>query len=120
MTVARVACVTGDGGFLMMAGELATARRLGNPLIFVLMSDRHLSLITIKQEKKNNPAHGTRLFGEGCYSPDHIFGVPVFPAATTEEFRDALSEAARIDGPVVIDAFVSKSDYEDYILRGNV
>jgi acetolactate synthase-1/2/3 large subunit len=104
----------------MMAGELATAKRLGNPLIFVLMSDSHLSLITIKQEKKNNPGHGTRLFGDDYRSSDHIFGVPVFPTSTTKEFRDALSEAARIDGPAVIEAFVSKSDYEEYILRGNV
>ncbi len=116
----KVACVTGDGGFLMMAGELATAKRLGNPLIFVLMSDRHLSLITIKQEKKNNPAHGTRLFGEGYRSPDHLFGVPVFPASTAEAFREALSEADRAEGPAVIEAFVNKSDYENYILRGNV
>jgi len=114
-----VACVTGDGGFLMMLGELATAKRLGTKVIFILMSDRHLSLITIKQEKKNNPSHGTRLVSEIYRSSNNFFGVPVFTASTLKEFRDALDRAAGTDGPAVIEAFIHKADYEGYILKGN-
>ena len=111
--------VTGDGGFLMMAGELATARRLGTKVIFVLMSDKRLSLITIKQERKRHPAYGTDLFEERSGLSDKIFGVPVFAAATIPEFRDALKRASAIPGPAVIEAHVDKQDYEDLILKGN-
>jgi acetolactate synthase-1/2/3 large subunit len=116
---ATVACVTGDGGFLMMVGELATAMRLGTKVIFVLMSDSHLSLITIKQKKKNNPSHGTSLFTGKYLSSNNFFGVPVFTASTISEYKDALTRAFSTDGPTVIEAFVKKDDYEEYILKGN-
>lgn len=114
-----VACVTGDGGFLMMVGELATAMRLGTKVIFILMSDSHLSLITIKQENKNNPSHGTRLFTDDYRSASSFFGAPVFTASSIQEFSDALDRAAHAAGPVVIEAFIKKEDYETYILKGN-
>ncbi len=115
----NVACITGDGGFLMMVGELATAMRLGTKVIFVLMSDSHLSLITIKQEKKNHPSHGTRLFTDDYHSANNFFGVPVFTAATMVEFQDAFTRAESADSPVVIEAFVKKEDYTEFILKGN-
>ena len=36
----QVACVTGDGGFLMMAGEMATAINLETPVVFCGVVDR--------------------------------------------------------------------------------
>lgn len=114
-----VACVTGDGGFLMMAGEMATAVRLGTKVIFIVMADRDLSLITIKQEKKNFPGYGTRLFQDPPGSSSSIFGVPVLSAATIREFEAALAGAFETKGPVVIEALVNKSDYEGYVLKGN-
>ena len=47
----EVCAVVGDGGFLMMVGEMATAVRLRTKVVFALITDRHLSLIKIKQEK---------------------------------------------------------------------
>ncbi|MCK7480992.1 MAG: thiamine pyrophosphate-dependent enzyme [Candidatus Moduliflexus flocculans] len=35
----KVVCVTGDGGFLMMAGEMAVARREGLAVVFVILAD---------------------------------------------------------------------------------
>jgi len=113
-----VACVTGDGGFLMMVGELATAMRLGTKVIFVLMSDSHLSLITIKQEKKQHPGYGTGLFSDKYCSANSFFGVPVLTASTINEYRDALARASNANGPVVIEAFVNKDDYKSLILKG--
>ena len=114
-----VASVSGDGGLLMMVGELATALRLKTKVIFVVMSDRYLSLITIKQEKKHHPSYGTCLFTEN-YRPSHsFFGVPVYYASTIEEYREALEKALRSNGPVVIEALVQKEDYEDFVLKGN-
>jgi acetolactate synthase-1/2/3 large subunit len=46
-----VACV-GDGGFLMMVGEINTAVRLQLPVVFVVLRDRFLSLIKVKQSRK--------------------------------------------------------------------
>ncbi len=114
-----VACITGDGGLLMMVGELATALRLKTKVIFVLMSDRYLSLIAIKQEKKHHPSYGTSLFSENYRSSHSFFGVPVFTASTIKEYREALEKAFQSTGPAVIEAVVQKEDYEDFILKGN-
>ena len=57
----QVVCVTGDGGFLMMV-EMATAVRLGLPVVFVVLVDRHLQLITLKQEHQGFPCYGTPLW----------------------------------------------------------
>ena len=64
----QVVCVTGDGGFLMMAGEMVTAINLGTPVVFVILTDQNLQLIKIKQERKGFPQYGTRLFGD-AYNP---------------------------------------------------
>ncbi len=115
----EVACVTGDGGFLMMVGELATAMRLRTKVIFVLMTDSSLSLIAIKQENKHHPGYGTRLFGNSYGSTGCFFGVPVKAASTVEEYAEALAWATKADGPVVIEAFIKKMDYDGLILQGS-
>lgn len=115
----EVCCVVGDGGFLMMVGEMATALRLGIKVIFVLMWDKDLSLIGIKQERKGCKPYGTRLMDKDYISCDNFFGVPVLGASNVREYRDALDKAFAAEGPVIIKASVTKADYEGLILRGN-
>ncbi|GIX46146.1 MAG: hypothetical protein KatS3mg131_0357 [Candidatus Tectimicrobiota bacterium] len=50
-----VVCVTGDGGLLMQAGELATAARLGLPVVIVVLVDHSLQLIAVKQQRQGLP-----------------------------------------------------------------
>ncbi|CTQ50633.1 thiamine pyrophosphate-binding protein [Jannaschia donghaensis] len=42
----------GDAGFLMVAGELASAAALGLPVVFVVFVDRSLALIELKQRQR--------------------------------------------------------------------
>lgn len=116
-----VCCVVGDGGFMMMAGELATAVRLGTKVIFVLVSDGSLSLIRIKQERKAYARYGTTLRrdSDDYRSGSSFFGVPVIAATSREEYKRALTEAFEAEGPVVIEAFVETGGYDSLVLRGN-
>ena len=115
----EVCCVVGDGGFLMMAGEMATAMRLGKRIVFVLMTDNTLSLIRIKQNKKDYETYGTPLFS-GDYAPAaSYFGVPVLTADNRETYQAALKKAFAAEGPTIIEAFIRSSDYDDLVLRGN-
>ena len=63
-----VVCITGDGGFLMVLGELITARRYQLPLTVVVMADRELNLIKLKQNWKGaGPAAADGFIrGENC------------------------------------------------------
>ena len=53
-----VVAVVGDGGFGMYMGEIETAVRLGLRMLVVVMSDEHLSLIAMGQEKRGLPQYG--------------------------------------------------------------
>ena len=116
-----VCCVVGDGGFMMMAGEMATAVRLGTKVVFVLVSDGSLSLIRIKQEKKEYARYGTALRrdSDNDRSNTSFFGVPVITATSRDEYEGALTEAFDAEGPVIIEAFVETGDYDTLVLRGN-
>ncbi|HIF34292.1 MAG TPA: thiamine pyrophosphate-binding protein [Planctomycetaceae bacterium] len=114
-----VACVVGDGGFLMMVGEMATAKRLGLPIVFVLFTDHELTLIRIKQELKVLPAYGTSLHTDDYDSAKTFFGVPVIPAIDADSYREALREAFAADGPVIVEAFVDPAEYRELVLKGD-
>jgi len=114
-----VACVVGDGGFLMMVGEMATAMRLGTNVVFVLLTDKNLSLIRLKQQRKGYERYGTLLHNDGYAWSRTFFGVPVFEARTADEYKAALEDAFAANSPAIVEAFVDTNDYDELILKGN-
>jgi acetolactate synthase-1/2/3 large subunit len=112
-----VACVTGDGGFLMMVGEMATAARLGLPVVFVVLTDRNLQLIKIKQERRGYPQYGTALYTDAYRPAPQYFGVPVIAAHDPQAFHEAFAAALAMDGPVIIEAVVDPNEYDSMILK---
>lgn len=116
----KVACVVGDGGFLMTAGELATAKRLGLHIVFILISDQELSLIRIKQARKHYFAgYGTHLGKQQILTSDSFLGIPVLHVSDQDVFLRALKTAFSLEGPVIIQAIVSGGEYDDLVLKGN-
>ncbi|HKL31367.1 MAG TPA: thiamine pyrophosphate-dependent enzyme, partial [Tangfeifania sp.] len=115
-----VACLTGDGGFRMMAGEMATAKQLNLPIVFVVIKDNSLSLIRIKQDKKDfDSKYGTDLPEELIQPKNHYFGVPVIKASSFKNYQKALEKAFASKGPVIIEAFADGSEYEELVLQKN-
>ena len=115
-----VACLTGDGGFRMMAGEMATARMLGQNIVFVVIVDNSLSLIRIKQQKKNyRNDYGTSLPADHDTPSNHYFGVPVFQATDFESYKKTLADAFTAKGPVIVEAVVNGGEYDELLLRTN-
>ena len=113
-----VCSVVGDGGFLMTAGELATAVRLNLKIVILLLSDDDLALIRIKQQKKRYPIYGTPVRASGTLRLGaDIFGVPVRSASNAAELRRELTAAFSTEGPVVVEAVVDSRDYDDHILK---
>jgi acetolactate synthase-1/2/3 large subunit len=112
-----VVCVTGDGGFLMMAGEIITMRRYNLPVIIVVFSDGELNLIKIKQSWKDLPAYGTLLYQEDLFGAGIFFGIKVLRAETGDEMRKAVIEALSVNEPVIINAVIDPEDYKWLIVR---
>lgn len=109
-----VACVVGDGGFQMTAGELTLARRLNLAVPVIVLNDGWLGLMKVKQERKNYPLSGVYL-GAPPESPAHYFGVPCRAAKTPDEFRAALHWAFDLSGPAVIEAFIDAEAYSSTV-----
>ncbi len=112
-----VAAVIGDGGLLMSAGELATAARVGLPLLVVVLNDRDLALIRIKQQRRGHPIYGTAVGAGGWFTGDRLFGVPVLSASDPAAFEDAVRTALEAPGPVLVEAKIDSREYDDLVLR---
>lgn len=112
-----VVCITGDGGFLMMAGEIVTARRYNLPVIVVVFSDGELNLIKVKQSWKDIQPYATTLYNGDLFGSDLFFGVKVLPADSSETMRKAIIEALASDEPVIINAVIDPEDYRWLIVK---
>ncbi|MGB8490201.1 MAG: thiamine pyrophosphate-binding protein [Bacteroidales bacterium] len=112
-----VACVTGDGGFLMMAGEVITARRYNLPVIIIVFSDGELNLIRVKQSWQNIQPYGTGLYSGDLFNSDNFLGVRVLTATDEKEMRTAVNTAISLNEPVIINARIDPEDYEWLIVR---
>jgi acetolactate synthase-1/2/3 large subunit len=111
-----VVCVLGDGCFQMTCGELATASRQNITLPIVVLDDRWLSLIQIKQTRRQFGVYGTALdIAEAEAPPAHYFGVPVIGVTNGEALNAALEQAFAATGPTVIEARVDSSHYMDTV-----
>lgn len=111
-----VVCVVGDGCFQMTCGELAVARREKLAIPFVVLDDRWLSLIKVKQERRELTHYGTELFQDDYQAPPaHYFGVPAVGVRSTAELEAALRQAFSAKGPTVIEAVVDAAHYSETV-----
>jgi acetolactate synthase-1/2/3 large subunit len=114
---ATVVCITGDGGFLMMAGEIITARRYNLPVIIVVLSDGELNLILLKQSWQNLSPYGTVLYSGDLFGADTFLGIKILTADTEERMRNAVYQALSLDEPVIINAQIDPEDYKWLVVR---
>ncbi len=114
-----VVCMTGDGGLLMVAGELATAARFGGRLIVVVFDDASLSLIRAKQPPRD-PESGTRFSPPDWAAVAEGFGLRAFRARSAGELRGVLEEALAGEGPALISVSTDPAPYGEMmrVLRG--
>jgi acetolactate synthase-1/2/3 large subunit len=108
-----VVAIIGDGCFQMTCGEVAVAKRLGLTLPVVVLDDRWLALIKVKQERRDYPYSGTAL--DYTAPPAHYFGVPAVAADSPAALEDALRCALAAPGPTVIEAAVDAAHYSETV-----
>jgi acetolactate synthase-1/2/3 large subunit len=112
-----VVCITGDGGFLMMAGELITAKRYNLPVIVVIFSDGELNLIKVKQSWKNLPPYGTALYQGDLFEANSFLGIRVIRADSHESMQRGIIDALSVHEPVIINAVIDPEDYNWLIVK---
>jgi acetolactate synthase-1/2/3 large subunit len=106
-----VVALTGDGGLLMCAAELATAVRQQLRIITIVFNDSSLSLIDIKQQAKRYARAGVALGPVDWTMLAESFGVTAFIARDEASLASAIDAATRVAGPSLIEAVVDGSNY---------
>jgi acetolactate synthase I/II/III large subunit len=111
-----VVCLIGDGCFQMTCGEVAVAKREKLALPIVVLDDRWLALIKVKQIRRQFPLYGTELQQEEYREPPaHYFGVPARGVRRPADLEAAVRQALAADGPTVIEAVVDSEHYIDTV-----
>jgi len=111
-----VACVTGDGGFLMMCGEIVTARRLNLGVLFVVLCDRELNLIKLKEHRQGLESIGVELYTGNLIGEKSFLGVPVVNCSDETSLREALSDIYPMKGPLILEIGIDPSDYQKLVV----
>ncbi|HET9372904.1 MAG TPA: thiamine pyrophosphate-binding protein [Vicinamibacterales bacterium] len=106
-----VVALTGDGGLLMCAGELATAARQRLRVMTIVFNDSSLSLIEIKQQAKRYARSGVGVGPVDWTQLAQSFGVAAFNARDEASLASAIEAAAHVSGPSLIEAVVDRSNY---------
>ncbi len=105
----------GDAGFLMVAGELASAAALRLPVVFVVFVDRSLALIEMKQRQRQ-----LRNLGVDFGATDHAavarsFGGHGVDAHDRESLSAALKTALVADTFTLIATHIDRRAYDGRI-----
>jgi Thiamine pyrophosphate-requiring enzymes [acetolactate synthase, pyruvate dehydrogenase (cytochrome), glyoxylate carboligase, phosphonopyruvate decarboxylase] len=99
----HVVALCGDGGFLMNAQELETAKRIEAGVVVVIWRDNGYGLIDWKQRNVFGRPYAVE-FG----NPDFVdfarsFGIPGFRPSSADDLYPTLMRALELPGPSVID-----------------
>ena len=113
----EVWCITGDGGFIMSAGEIITARRYRLPVKIVVFSDGELNLIKLKQSWRDLLPYGTSLYDGELFVSDMFFGVRVLTVKSEAEMKNAVRLSLSLYEPVIINAIIDPEDYKWLVVK---
>ncbi|MEM9317487.1 MAG: thiamine pyrophosphate-binding protein [Pseudomonadota bacterium] len=106
---------SGDAGFLMVAGELATAADLGLRTIFVVFVDRSLALIELKQRQRQLANTGVDFGYTDFAALGRAMGGNGHRATDVAMLETALQSALEADRFTVIAAEIERGAYDGKI-----
>ena len=106
---AKVVSVMGDGSFAFSVGEFETITRLNLPILFVVFSNSVFGWIKAGQKS----GFDKRYFSVDFNRTDHAavaqaYGVKSWRVEDPRQLRSVLAEAARHDGPALVDVIAEQ------------
>jgi acetolactate synthase-1/2/3 large subunit len=99
----NVACVVGDGGFLMTGNEIETAARYGLDLTAVVFKNGLHGTIAMHQARSVGRLAGTTISSVDFVSLTESLGGTGFHVAANEDLQEVIAEAIATAGPSVVE-----------------
>ena len=90
---AQVVAFMGDGGFLMNAQEIETARRIGVGYTIIVFNDNEYGLISWKQHTHSGKTFGTKITNPDFKKYAEAYGLKGYSPKTLDELENNLEEA---------------------------
>jgi acetolactate synthase-1/2/3 large subunit len=106
-----VLAVVGDGGMLMMVHDLALIRKLGLPIVMVVLTDGSLSLIRVSEERRGIAPYGVDFHPPDFASIAQAFGIASKRVADVADLKSCVEHALESRAPFLVDVPV---DYREY------
>ncbi|MFZ3089735.1 MAG: acetolactate synthase large subunit [Nitrospirota bacterium] len=106
----NVVVVAGDGGFLMTASELETAKRLGLGIVIIVWVDNSYGLIEWKQKNQFGKAFGVYFKNPDFVKYAESFGIKGFRVSNAREFLPLLRQSLGSKEPVLIEIPIDYSE----------
>lgn len=110
-----VVSFSGDAGFLMVAGELATAAELEIAPIFVVFVDASLALIELKQRQNQMQNQGVDFATHDYAAIARAFGGNGVTVSNRTDLRTALEQARTASAFTLIAAVIERGSYDGRI-----
>jgi acetolactate synthase I/II/III large subunit len=104
-----VVCITGDGGFMFAAAELATAAQEGIALVTLVFNNQAYGNVLRDQQER----FGSRIIGAALRNPDfaalaRLFGIEGARVDSPEALRPVLEAALAAGRPALIEVMVTQ------------
>ena len=106
----QVVSLSGDGGFTMLMGDLLSLKQLALPVKVIVFNNGSLGFIELEQKSSGFIDTGTGLDNPDFARMAEAVGIKGVRIEDPAEVEAGLKEAFAHDGPVIVDAVVSRQE----------
>jgi len=105
-----VVAFSGDGGLMMLLGDLRTAVTYRLPVRVVVFDNGRLGMVKLEQEQGGLPEFGTELDNPDIAAVAAAMGLASRRVTDPDALDDAVAWAFSIDGPVLLDVVTNPDE----------
>ena len=105
-----VVAFAGDGGLMMLLGDLRTAVTYRLPVVLVVFDNGRLGMVKLEQEQGGLPEFGTELDNPDIAAVAAAMGLTSRRVTEADQLDDAVRWALAADGPVLLDVVTNPDE----------
>jgi len=106
----QVISMSGDGGLAMLMGDMLSLAQLNLPVKLIVFNNSSLAFVELEMKAAGVLDFGTNLKNPNFAKMAEAAGILGLRAETPEQLRPMLEQALSHDGPVLVEAIVSRQE----------
>ncbi len=106
----QVICLSGDGGFSMLMGDLLSLKQLELPVKIVIFNNGALGFVELEMKAAGILDYGTDLVNTDFSKLAEAIGILGLRAERPEQVKPMLNQALEHDGPALVDIVVNRQE----------